>query len=35
VRQLLATQATGPLHLLSWCGGAKFALELARALLAR
>ena len=32
VRQLLATQATGPLHLLSWCGGAKFALELARAL---
>lgn len=32
VRQLLATQATGPLHLLSWCGGAKFALDLARAL---
>lgn len=32
VRQLLATQHTGPLHLLSWCGGAKFALDLARAL---
>ena len=32
VRQLLATQQTGPLHLLSWCGGAKFALDLARAL---
>ncbi|MBB2487985.1 alpha/beta hydrolase [Mitsuaria sp. WAJ17] len=32
VRQLLALRQTGPLHLLSWCGGAKFALDLARAL---
>ncbi|MGM9514514.1 alpha/beta fold hydrolase [Roseateles sp. DB2] len=32
VRQWLATQGKGPLHLLSWCGGAKFALDLARAL---